>query len=453
MEPDGVDLVLPPVQPSGEPADPITQSVRMMPTLMAQYLCASLKAARIPCRIHTWLPRVADARHAHRALAFFSTPDLRNRVIEQIRLLRNQKCARTVFVWGPDAPAAKTYLVAGADLVCTGEAEKTMVQIMEALIRGRPAGEVPGVCTLIGKQAVVSAPREPIRDLDALPFPDRDEPVFAADLTRPDFPARLARSAVLASRGGFSGFYATYWGRALRVRSAAGVLAEIEQLVGRRQVRYIRFLDEVFAGTDRFFDAFCEGMIRRRFPVRFGCNLPPTAFRDRRREAIDWLRRAGCRLVVSSMEVADPQSVRLIEQAECLVQTVKEAKRQGLAVGVAIRIDPARQPERSLARANRWVKAAGPHFVRLSASRFPADANVFNEGLSSQASSTFVEACARVQKRYRRSWRSILRNASWVLGRNPGWLADLWAYWFWRVVGAFTRQKPPAAPRFSPRVG
>lgn len=136
---------------------------------------------------------------------------------------------------GPHATALPgAVLEDGFDLVITGEAEKTMLDVMDAISHGeRPVGIIAG---------------EPPVPLDDLPFPNRelvDQPSYSRQVDGQKC------FSILSSRGcpykcAFCNSNIMGAGRPMRYRSPQNVVAEIREVKQRHGTRHFRFQDDIF---------------------------------------------------------------------------------------------------------------------------------------------------------------------------------------------------------------
>jgi radical SAM superfamily enzyme YgiQ (UPF0313 family) len=161
----------------------------------------------------------------------------------------------------------------GFDAAVVGEGEETFSELLRVLSRGGDVTHLPGLAT--AGEGVVARPL--VADLDTLPFPARDTLPAYLERRRGHPPT----ASVLRSRGCYGScsfcdtraFYAVSPGSAWRVRSATGVVDEIEGLVHDYAVETILFWDDNFMGPgERGRDAaesLAREMLRRRVNVRF----------------------------------------------------------------------------------------------------------------------------------------------------------------------------------------
>jgi anaerobic magnesium-protoporphyrin IX monomethyl ester cyclase len=133
------------------------------------------------------------------------------------------------------------------DSVCLYEGEHTVGELWHALRERKSFVTIKGLACRQGGE-VIAAPRAPVTDLDALPFPHRE---------RGPYPGGLA--TVSTSRGCMahctfcqSGNYGNRYHRSpkWRARSAASIAAELTGLIRDHGITAVSFVDDDFFGGD-----------------------------------------------------------------------------------------------------------------------------------------------------------------------------------------------------------
>jgi anaerobic magnesium-protoporphyrin IX monomethyl ester cyclase len=159
----------------------------------------------------------------------------------------------TIVVNGSDASDhCDDYLERGAHYVLLGEAEWTLLELVETVCNGSAeAGEIPGLAYFNrpGRLTVRTARRPAMRSLDLLPFPARD----LVDISRYRTAWQKAHAFfalnIVASRGCP---YQCNWcakpiyGNSFNVRSPGCVAAEMLELRDRFGADYLWFADDLF---------------------------------------------------------------------------------------------------------------------------------------------------------------------------------------------------------------
>ncbi len=157
------------------------------------------------------------------------------------------------------------------DFVVVGEGEKTIVELLNAIQDKSDFSDIKGLVYKSGKQIIQNGVREPIQDLDAIPFPARH--LFKNQkYTYPDA-LRYPASPIITSRGcpGNCTFCTAKFlhGKRFRCRSAENILDEIELLIKDYGVREIHIWDDNFITNRNRVFAFRDGIIRRNIKVLF----------------------------------------------------------------------------------------------------------------------------------------------------------------------------------------
>ncbi|MEZ6015795.1 MAG: radical SAM protein [Planctomycetota bacterium] len=235
------------------------------------------------------------------------------------RLVRERLPKAFVIAGGPHASVAADDVLAdpAVDLVIRGEAEESFPAVLDGLSQGRTDWtDERGLTWRNADGAIVREPdRAPPDDLDALPMP-------AWDLVDHARYRDKARSGVIRTEGDFATMFSsracpwrcTYchnsYGKTFRERSAASVLAEIDHLVERYNVKELVFLDDIFNFKPARAKAIARGLIERGYDLRLSF---PNGFRGDHldEELVDLLQAAGMYRCMIAVESAVPRIQRL----------------------------------------------------------------------------------------------------------------------------------------------
>ncbi len=204
---------------------------------------------------------------------------------QSFELIRRAKRARPealTVMGGPHASMAAEDTLSHLpelDAIVRGEGEMTVLELCRKLEKAGPSGRdgalagVKGLSFRRGGEVVSNPPREPIADLDTLPFPAVHLlPVEKYNFTV-DVPGRGALPAVnvMTSRGCPFGcnFCATpvNWGRKVRMRSPRKVMDEVESLVRRYGSKVIFFYDDTFNVSAKRVEEMCDEIVRRKLDI------------------------------------------------------------------------------------------------------------------------------------------------------------------------------------------
>lgn len=177
----------------------------------------------------------------------------------------------------------------GADIVCVGEGEATVVELFIALAGSGDIQEVAGIWFRDADGAVRrNRPRPPIKDLDSIPFPAWDRfpmdiyvknPVGAPNRNKwvdgmVDGEAPLSMN-ISGTRGcPYKCIYCyhDFMGSGYRHRSPGNVISEMRALHDGYGVEYFHFIDDEFCLKKEFVRGFCS-LLKKEFKgrVTWGC--------------------------------------------------------------------------------------------------------------------------------------------------------------------------------------
>jgi len=215
-------------------------------------------------------------------------------------------------IGGPHANAdpRDALALSGATCAVLGEGEITIVELAEALLDGADLTGVRGLAFFEEEELHITAPREPIRDLDSLPLPAYDllpmELYFSLHHggTAPSGRTLLA----FTSRGCpyKCAFCHNIFGPRFRARSAEAVVDEWLYLKRRYRVEEIEIHDDAFNTNPRRVLDICSGLQEAGSPLLLSF---PNGLRADvlNRELLRELRRAGTHHTALSPETASPR--------------------------------------------------------------------------------------------------------------------------------------------------
>jgi len=202
----------------------------------------------------------------------------------------------------------------GPDYIITGEGEETIVELLACLENKADLAEVRGIGYRgeVG-ELVLTGERQPIADIDTLPWPDFEEFGFAKylDQMHPsdqyyqdlyDFPRVYP---IICSRS--CPYACTFCyhpiGKKYRQRSVKSVMAELSVMVRRYRINVINIYDELFSNNRQWLLDFCREikMLLKEIPweCKWGCQLRVDKLDD---EMLKAMKAAGCYMVSYGFE-------------------------------------------------------------------------------------------------------------------------------------------------------
>jgi anaerobic magnesium-protoporphyrin IX monomethyl ester cyclase len=248
---------------------------------------------------------------------------------------------------GPHATVAPERVMAepSLDACMVGEADDALPDACARLASGDGLGGTgnlwhrdapPGA----GSDAPVlrNPPRPYVRDLDALPFPDKalfyDQVPFMAR----NYQAMVGRgcpwACTFCANNAFRCLYDFETGH-VRTRGVDSVVEELVQARRRWPVRQAWFCDDVFAGDVRWLRRFVPEW-RRRVGLPFVANVMATQMTEERARL---LAEAGCREVFMGVECAVEDIRRRVLGRPVTDARILEAARHVKAAGIRLTVD------------------------------------------------------------------------------------------------------------------
>jgi anaerobic magnesium-protoporphyrin IX monomethyl ester cyclase len=160
------------------------------------------------------------------------------------------------------------------DIVVIGEGENTFEEIVEKINSNEYFNNIPGIYYRSRNKIIKTKPREPIENLDNIPFPARDllnnkkyDSHGSMIKVKPVF-------SVMSSRGcpyNCSFCALPKWNRKYRTRSAKNVVDEIEFLIKNYNAKGIYFREDNFTANKNKVIEFCKELKKRNINIQWEC--------------------------------------------------------------------------------------------------------------------------------------------------------------------------------------
>lgn len=297
----------------------ISRIANIMPPLGLASIAAYLerhgiRADIVDCYAHPDSDRTLRDYLRRERPAFLGMSCTTSSFLDGVRITRLAKAElpdlRVIF-GGPHVSALKESVLRGypeIDCVVVGEGEETLRELL-----GAEAGEMERVRGIIFRrmdgEVVFTGHREPLLDLDSLPFPAYEKlagfphayrlPIF-------NYP-KAPNTSCLSSRGcPYACSYCdrSVFRRSFRFNSAEYMVEHLRYLRERFGIRHVNFYDDQFTFNRKRVIEFCERMDAASLGMTFNCAV--------RAEHIDLellmrMKSAGCWMASLGIESGDPQ--------------------------------------------------------------------------------------------------------------------------------------------------
>ncbi|MCE5181930.1 MAG: B12-binding domain-containing radical SAM protein [Betaproteobacteria bacterium] len=249
--------------------------------------------------------------------------------VQLIKEIKNRG-RKAYFICGGPFLASSSALVmsneTSIDFMAMGEGEYTMLELLQSLALGHESfGHIAGLVWRDNTGKVIeNGPRKVIKDLDELPFPDRD---FLESGGRDSYGDSLETARISTSRGcvahctfcNVNFFSEISKGKLWRGRSAKKVVDEIELLVNKYRIKKINFSDSSFddpgrIGKERSAE-ICNELLRREINVSAKIYLRCDTMKTE--EDMDLLRlykKAGIDVIIVGVEAGSDDELKFYEK-------------------------------------------------------------------------------------------------------------------------------------------
>lgn len=351
------------------------------------YLSNALKDAGIAHQaIDLWGPQYT-AQEALQAVDFSGFDALcvsayvtQYRYFKQLTLGLKERYPNLPILCGGPGPTFSYEIIlqkTGAEVCVLGEGELTLVDLLHNL---DSLSGVAGIAYLCEGRPKVTAPREPIRNLDQLPFPNRslfDYNVLSSEsatervLSAGRFTGQPVISAdILAGRGcPYNCHYCSKTFSGVRLRSLDNLIAEVEQLTREQGVNHLQFNDElVFVNKKRSLE-LCERL--KPFKLTWTCQGRIDQVDE---ELLRAARASGCIEIgygveSISQEILERMNKRL--KVEDVVPVIKMTKAMGIKPAIQYMFGYEGENDQTLAATARFFAEIDHPFVGFSTTPIP----------------------------------------------------------------------------------
>ena len=224
-----------------------------------------------------------------------------------------------------------------ADIVCIGEGELTIIDLIEALKNGKDIAGVDGIWFKGDDGEIhINKNRAPIKDLDALPLPAWDlfpmeiylkNPVGAPNRNKWIDGGSDSEVPISMNLNGTRGCpyqciycYHDFMGSGYRHRSAGNIVNEMKVLHEQYRVKYFHFTDDEFCLKKSFLYDFCR-KVKSKFKneITWGCTGRVNLMTE---DLIAEMADSGCTLIGYGIESGSQRMLDVMKKGV----TVKQAK-------------------------------------------------------------------------------------------------------------------------------
>jgi radical SAM superfamily enzyme YgiQ (UPF0313 family) len=236
-------------------------------------------------------------------IGFTCTTFNRGNVKKTIQTIINKQFKCKIVVGGVHATFMPEQMLSnGADIVIIGEGEKTFEELCRL-----PYNRVKGIVYKSNDKIIYNEPREPIQNLDDIPFPDYS---YASEYIKKSGMACMITSRGCPVRCTFCST-SSFWGQRVRMYSPKRVVDEIEHLISQFGVHKIYFNDDSFNLSIKRVTDICDEIINRGIHIEWSC---PCRVKPVSEEMIAIMVKAGCRHISWGIESGSEEMLKKLNK-------------------------------------------------------------------------------------------------------------------------------------------
>lgn len=286
-----------------------------------------------------------------------------------------KKCGALVILGGPHATVVPETVIAepDVDVVVVGEGEYTMLELVRAYSKREDFSGIKGIYHKNETGIRINHPRNPVANLDELPYPARD--LFPLDkiLRTPatNFPLSSPALHIMTSRGCYydcnfcQPCLSKIFGKEVRRRSIENVFGEIEFIYQNYGIRSLIIEDDTFTSKKGYVISLCKEMIARGLhkKISWYCHSRANTLDE---ELVDIMKASGCRSICFGIESGSQRVLDLLNKRTTVEQgtnSIKLCKQKGIIAVVNMMIgSPDEEPE-DLQKSLDFINSVKPEVV------------------------------------------------------------------------------------------
>ena len=240
------------------------------------------------------------------------------------------------------------------DFIVVGEGEDTLYRLLAELRSNSDYFEgIDGIWFHQNGKISRTKKKNLIKNLDSIPFPARD--LYELDLYQSAPTKKVSdenATPILTSRGcPYNCIHCpskSIWHRTVRYRSASNVVQEIEECVGKYNLREFNFFDDTFTINKKRVIDICNKIKEREMNIHWICFATTDAIDD---ELIQHMQSAGCRKISFGLESGDQKILDLMRKRTTINmgrKAVQKVRRYGIPVHASFMLGNVGETEASI---------------------------------------------------------------------------------------------------------
>ncbi|MBU2639424.1 MAG: B12-binding domain-containing radical SAM protein [Nanoarchaeota archaeon] len=421
--------------------DDLGYDIQRRPQLGFQYLCSILKKRGIETDIldqsvsffnFDWL---LEKIKEYDMIGFYCS-DCQEAKVKTFCKRIKENLDIPILVGGPSTMKNPSFLDYQCDMVVHGEGEITIQEIVDYYEGRKEIEKIKGISYKKDNQIITADPQKIIENLDELPFPDRSKVDIKYYYDYLLFGMKVPYVTMIASRGCVN--RCTYctspriWGHRYRRRGVDNVLAEVDEVVEKYNVKYISFQDDMFGLTNDWIEDFCKKLIKRPYKLNWMVILHPFSMRKDTEKILGLMRKAGCNTLSFGLQSSHPTILKNINrhqsEPEQLERIISIANKLGFVTAVGYIFGLPGDTKETIETTIDYSLDCGSllaSYYKLSILRgSDIDLDYKDKKLTNLTDEEIMAFAVKATKKFYSRPKIILR-AGYIIAKNPRWFVKV----------------------------
>lgn len=320
-----------------------------------------------------------------KAVAIYTNLMTKLNVIRLMKAIRKEDALKQtkIILGGPDVSYNyEKYLKAGADFIVIGEGEETLFELVTAIKRDESHQEIAGIAYIDEGKYIKNTARTKIKNINELPFPDREGIDLNAYLKVWKKYHRQSTISISTQRGCP---YTCKWcstavyGQSYRRRSPELVADEVAYLIQTYKPDSLWFVDDVFTVSHKWIAGLHQEFKKRGIKIAFECITRAERLTD---EVLQQLAEMGCSKIWIG---AESGSQRIIDKMDRRVDInlvrdmMLKTKAYGIQSGTFIMVGYPTETLEDIYTTTRYLKSAQPDNFTITVAYPIVGTDLYNE--------------------------------------------------------------------------
>lgn len=306
-------------------------------------------------------------------------------VIRLMNFIKSNESTKSIkiILGGPDVTYNyQKYLKAGADFIVIGEGEQTIHELITAISNQDTFEKIKGIAYKIDEEFIKNDARLKIKNIDELPFPDREG--INLKLYLDAWKNHHGSNAVsISTQRGCP--YTCKWcstavyGQSYRRRSPKLVADEVESIIRTYNPDSLWFVDDVFTVSHKWITGLHEEFIKRKIYIPFECI---TRAERLNKEILRKLSEMGCSKIwigaeSGSQKIIDEMDRRV--DVNLVKEMMIETKKHGIESGTFIMVGYPTETIEDIYLTTKYLKQAQPNHFTITVAYPIVGTDLYNQ--------------------------------------------------------------------------